>query len=175
LTANVIGVAGWKNSGKTTLVTRLVGELRRRGYRVATVKHAHHDFEIDREGTDSYRHRAAGASEVLLVSSRRWALIHELGEEHEPSLDEILQKLAPCDVVVVEGYKREPIPKIEVRRKDAVRADPLAPEDAQVIGVATDYPCEVADRPVFDIDDVVGITDLILSHFHLGANRGDPT
>ena len=119
MTANVVGVAGWKNSGKTTLVTKLVGELRRRGYRVATVKHAHHDFDIDREGTNSYRHRAAGASEVVLVSARRWALIHELDEEREPTLAEILKKLTPSDVVVVEGYKREPIPKIEVRRQDA--------------------------------------------------------
>lgn len=175
MTANVVGVAGWKNSGKTTLVTKLVGELRMRGYRVATVKHAHHDFDIDHEGTDSYRHRAAGASEVLLVSGRRWALIHELGEEREPSLDEILQKLTPSDVVVVEGYKREPIPKIEVRRRDAAQTDPLAPEDPYVIGIATDYPCEAANRPFFSIDDVAGMTDLVLSHFHLGANRGDAT
>jgi molybdopterin-guanine dinucleotide biosynthesis protein B len=175
LTVNVVGVAGWKNSGKTTLVTKLVGELRRRGYRVATVKHAHHDFDIDHEGTDSYRHRAAGASEVVIVSARRWALIHELGEEREPSLDEILQKLTPSDVVVVEGYKREPIPKIEVRRQDAAHTDPLAPEDPYVIGIAADYPCEAANRPVFGIDDAAGITDLVLSHFHLGANRGDAT
>ena len=175
MTANVVGVAGWKNSGKTTLVTKLVGELRRRGYRVATVKHAHHDFDIDHEGTDSYRHRAAGASEVLLVSTRRWAIIHELDDEHEPSLDEILKKLTPGDVVVVEGYKREPIPKIEVRRQGAANTDPLAAEDPFVIGIATDYPCEAASRPVFGIDDVAGITDLILSHFHLGANRGDAT
>lgn len=175
MTANVVGVAGWKNSGKTTLVTKLVGELRRRGYRVATVKHAHHDFDIDHEGTDSYRHRAAGASEVLLVSTRRWALIHELGQEREPSLDEILKKLTPSDVVVVEGYKREPIPKIEVRRQDAAHTDPLAPEDPYVIGIATDYPFEAANRPVFGIDDVAGIADLILSHFHLGANWGDAT
>jgi molybdopterin-guanine dinucleotide biosynthesis protein B len=175
LTANVVGVAGWKNSGKTTLVTKLVGELRRRGYRVSTVKHAHHDFDIDREGTDSYRHRAAGASEVVLVSVRRWALIHELDEEREPTLVEILQKLAPSDVVVVEGYKREPIPKIEVRRRNAAHTDPLAPEDPHVIGIAADYPCEIANRPILDIDDVAGITDLILSHFHLGANRGGTT
>ncbi|MEP0322111.1 MULTISPECIES: molybdopterin-guanine dinucleotide biosynthesis protein B [Hyphomicrobiales] len=173
MTANVVGVTGWQNSGKTTLVTKLIGELRRRGYRVASVKHAHHDFDIDHEGTDSYRHRAAGASEVLLVSARRWALIHELGKEREPSLDEILRKLAPSDFVVVEGYKREPIPKIEVRRRNAAQRVPLAPEDPYVIGIVTDYPCEAAIRPVFDIIDITGITELVLSHFHLDAIQGD--
>ncbi len=175
MTANVVGVTGWKNAGKTTLVTKLIGELRRRGHRVASVKHAHHDFDIDHEGTDSYRHRAAGASEVLLVSARRWALIHELGEEREPSLDELLKKLTRSDFVVVEGYKREPIPKIEVRRRNAAQTAPLAPEDPYVIGIATDYPCEVANRPVFDIIDVNGITELILSHFQLDATRRDTT
>lgn len=172
---NVLGVAGWKNSGKTTLVTRLVAELRRRGFRIATVKHAHHDFDIDREGTDSWRHRAAGASEVLLVSSRRWALIHELGDEDEPPLDEMLQKLSPSDVVIVEGYKREPIPKIEVRRRSAVRSDPLAPDDRSVIAIAADYASEGAGLPSFDLNDVAGIADLVVAHFRLEAKRGGPT
>ena len=175
MTANVIGVVGWKNSGKTTLVTKLVRELRSRGYRIATVKHAHHDFDIDQEGTDSYLHRAAGASEVLLVSSRRWALIHELGEEPEPSLAEILRKLAPSDVVVVEGYKGEPISKIEVRRLSAAHIVPLSPNDPYVICIAADHPCESESRAVFAIDDVAGMTDLVVSHFHLGANRSSGT
>ena len=101
------------------------------------------------------------------------ALIHELGEECEPTLAEILEKLTPSDVVVVEGYKREPISKIEVRRQDAAHTDPLAPEDPYVIGIATDHPSEATNRPVFGIDDVTGVTNLVLSHFQLGANRSD--
>ncbi len=175
MNASVVGVVGWKNSGKTTLVTKLVGELRRRGDKVATVKHAHHGFDIDYEGTDSFRHRAAGASEVLVVSARRWALIHELGEEREPSLYELLPKLTPTDIVVVEGHKSEPIPKIEVRRQDAARTDSFAPDDPHLIGTATDCPCEAANHPVFGIDDVVGITDFVLAHFNLDANRRGAT
>ena len=107
----VFGITGWKNSGKTTLTERLVAEFTRRGFRVSTVKHAHHDFDIDREGADSYRHRLAGAAEVAIVSGRRWALMHELRGEDEPKLDEILARLAPCDLVLVEGYKREATPR----------------------------------------------------------------
>jgi molybdopterin-guanine dinucleotide biosynthesis protein B len=171
LAANVIGVSGWKNSGKTTLVTRLVSELRRQGYSVATVKHAHHDFDIDHEGTDSYRHRAAGASQVAIISARRWALMRELDDGNEPTLAEVLDRLAPTDIVVVEGYKRDPIPKIEVRRRDARSTEPLAPEDPNVIGVAADHPCDAGDRPLFGLDDIPGMVDLILAHFHLPAKR----
>ena len=105
--SKVIGVAGFKNAGKTTLVEKLVAELTRRGYRVSTVKHAHHSFDIDHEGRDSFRHRKAGASEVAVVSRHRWAIIHESREEAEPTLQEILAKLGPCDLVIVEGYKRD--------------------------------------------------------------------
>ena len=103
----VIGVAGFKNAGKTTLVEKLVTELTARGHRISTVKHAHHSFDIDHEGRDSFRHRKAGAGEVAVVSRHRWAIIHELRDEVEPTLDEILSKLAPCDLVIVEGYKRD--------------------------------------------------------------------
>ena len=118
MTQRVFGVTGWKNSGKTTLTERLVAELVRRGWRVSTVKHAHHEFDIDKQGTDSFRHRQAGAGEVAIVSANRWALMHELRDEAEPALATILERLAACDIVIVEGYKREPHRKIEVRRRE---------------------------------------------------------
>lgn len=167
----VIAVVGWKNSGKTTLVTRLVSELCRRGYRVATVKHAHHDFDIDHEGTDSYRHRAAGAFEVALVSGRRWALIHELGAESEPGLAEILAKLAPADIVIIEGYKREPIPKIEVRRLAAARTDSLAPGEPNIVAVAADHLADGAGRATFDLNAVKAIADFIIAHFGIDVHE----
>jgi molybdopterin-guanine dinucleotide biosynthesis protein B len=120
-TSPVLGIAGWKNSGKTTLAIKLIAELTRRGNRVASVKHAHHDADVDHEGTDSFRHRAAGSVEVALVTSRRWAIMHELGEAAEPTLTAMLARLSPSDIVIVEGYKREPIPKLEVRRLEAVQ------------------------------------------------------
>jgi molybdopterin-guanine dinucleotide biosynthesis protein B len=163
----VIGVAGWKNSGKTTLVTRLVAELARRGFRVATVKHAHHNFQIDDAETDSARHRRAGAMQVAVVSAKRWALVRELGDEPEPPLEATLARLDPCDLVIVEGYKAAPIPKIETRRRAAARQTPLADTDPNVIAVAADYACEAAGRPVLALDDVVGIADLIVAVLRL--------
>src|SRR4051812_7057497 len=145
----IFGITGWKNSGKTTLTERLVAELTRRGYRVSTVKHAHHDFDIDREGADSYRHRAAGAAEVAVVSGRRWALMHELRGEDEPQLDDILARLAPCDIVLVEGYKREGHAKIETRRLAAKDTKPLTPVDAAIRAVAADHAVEGEKVPVF--------------------------
>lgn len=169
MTSPVVGIAGWKNSGKTTLLTKLLAEMRRRGFRVATVKHAHHDFDIDHDGTDSFRHRAAGAVEVAVVSTRRWALIHELGNEAEPALADILAKLSPSDIVIVEGYKDEPIPKIEVRRRNAGRDEPLAPGDPSVLAIAADHVVlEAAGRPVFLLDDVAGIAAFIITRFGLG-------
>jgi molybdopterin-guanine dinucleotide biosynthesis protein B len=156
-----IGIAGWKNSGKTTLVTRLVAELTRRGFKVATVKHAHHAFRIDDAETDSARHRRAGAAQVAIVSGTRWALVRELGADPEPSLDEIVGRLDPCDLVIVEGYKRAPIPKIEARRRAAARAAPLAPADPNVVAIAADHACEGAGRPVFALDDTGRIADFI--------------
>jgi molybdopterin-guanine dinucleotide biosynthesis adapter protein len=161
-TQRVIGVAGWKNSGKTTLVERLVKELSARGWRAATVKHAHHAFAIDHEGTDSYRHRAAGARQVAIVSARRWALVHELGkEEAEPSLDEMLAKLSPCDIVVVEGFKRGSHMKIEARRSEAAEHTPLAAGDTSFVAIAADHPVAEADVPVFDLDAIPAIADFI--------------
>ncbi|MTH97539.1 molybdopterin-guanine dinucleotide biosynthesis protein B [Roseibium sp. RKSG952] len=157
----VFGITGWKNSGKTQLVTRLVAEFTRRGYKVSTVKHAHHNFDIDRPGADSYRHREAGASEVALVSGRRWALMHELREELEPPLEEILSRLAPCDLVLIEGYKREHHPKIEARRVDASNTAPLAVEDPNILAIAADHAPEGESLPLFDLDDVPGMADFI--------------
>ena len=124
MTQRVFGITGWKNSGKTGLAARLVTEFTRRGYRVSTVKHAHHDFDIDKPGADSFRHREAGAHEVAIVSGTRFAIMHELRDAPEPALADILTRLAPCDLVLIEGYKREPIPKIEARRLEAKNREP---------------------------------------------------
>src|SRR5262249_26974428 len=151
------------NSGKTTLVTGLIAELTRRGFRIATVKHAHHNFQIDEGETDSARHRRAGAAQVAIVSAKRWAVVRELGDEPEPSLEATIARLDPCDLVIVEGYKAAPIPKIETRRREAVRATPLAETDPNIIAVAADFACDVAGRPVLALDDVSGIADLIVA------------
>lgn len=158
----VIGVAGWKNSGKTTLVTRLVSELTRRGFKVATVKHAHHNFQIDDADTDSARHRRAGAMQVAIVSPRRWAVVRELGDAPEPPLEETIARLDPCDLVIVEGYKAAPIAKIETRRRAAMQETPLADADPNVIAIAADHACEAAGRPVLPLDNVPAIADLIV-------------
>jgi len=155
----VFGVVGWKNSGKTGLMERLVAEFTARGLRVATLKHAHHAFDVDQAGRDSHRHRMAGAAQVLLASSKRWALMSELGAAAEPSMGELLGKLDPCDLVLVEGYKRESHPKIEAHRAETGQ-DLIAPGDASVRAVASDAAPEL-DRPVFDLDDTVAIADFI--------------
>lgn len=161
MTNRVFGVTGWKNSGKTTLTEKLVGELTRRGWTVSTVKHAHHDFDIDKEGADSFRHRQAGATEVAVVSGRRWALMHELRGEAEPSLDSILARLAPCDLVLIEGYKREPHSKIETRRLEAKNTAPLSASDPNIIAIAADHPVSGEAVPVFGLDDLNAIADFI--------------
>lgn len=157
----VFGITGWKNSGKTTLTEKLVTELTRRGRTVSTVKHAHHDFDIDQPGTDSFRHRAAGASEVAIVSDRRWALMHELRGEDEPTLDAVLARLAPCDLVLVEGYKREGHRKIEARRQATSDRTPISTGDPTILAVASDCPLPDETLPVFDLDDVTAIADFI--------------
>ena len=165
----VLGIAGWKNAGKTTMTERLVAELSRRGHRVSTVKHAHHDADIDRPGTDTYRHRTAGAAEVALVTGRRWALMHESRGEEEPGLDEVLARLSPCDIVLVEGYRRAPIPKIELRRAQARDSERLAASDPMVLAVAADAPQDGETLPVFDLDDVAAIADFIVDRMALTA------
>lgn len=159
--APVIGIAGWKKSGKTTLAVRLIEEFTRRGLAVATVKHAHHNFQIDDADTDSARHRRAGAAQVAVVSARRWALINELGDAPEPGLAEVIARLGPCDLVIVEGYKLAAIPKIEVRRSAAASRETLADRDANVIAVAADHAADASGLPLFFLDDVAGIADFI--------------
>lgn len=157
----IFGIAGWKNSGKTGLMVRLVCEMTRRGHVVSTVKHAHHDFDIDKVGADSYRHREAGAHEVTIVSSTRFAIMHELRGAPEPSFAEILARLAPCDLVLIEGYKREPIPKIESRRLESTNREPLAPTDPHIVAIAADHRVTGSHLPVFDLDDTSAIADFI--------------
>lgn len=161
----VFGVVGWKNAGKTGLMERLVTEICARGFTVSTVKHAHHVFDVDQPGKDSHRHRTAGATEVLLASRKRFALMHELRDEDEPSLQDLLGKLAPVDLVLIEGYKRDAHPKIEAHRAET--GNPLiAPEDPSIMAIASDTAIEV-DRPVFDLDDTKGIADFILAQVGL--------
>lgn len=171
----VIGVAGWKNSGKTTLVTKLVTEIVRRGYRVATIKHSHHDIEQETAGTDSARHRSAGAERVALVSPQRWTVIRDASplawrEQPDPPLAAIVAALAPADFVIVEGMKRAPIPKIEVRRTGQSEGPRLAATDPLVIAVATDALDEASDIPSFALDDATGLADMIIAM----AKRTDP-
>ena len=165
----IFGLAGWSGSGKTTLLTAVIPELVARGLSVSTIKHAHHEFDIDRPGKDSWRHRQAGCAEVLVGSSKRWALMHELRAEGEPSLSDLLAHLSPCDVVIVEGFKNAAIPKVEVHRR-AADAPPLHVEDAHVIAIATDEPLE-AKVPRFDLDDVQGVARFIIGHLGLGRPR----
>ena len=152
----MFGVTGWKNAGKTTLVERLVGEFVRRGWRVNTVKHAHHGLDIDQPGRDSYRHRAAGATEVAVVGGHRYAIMRE---QQEPTLAEVLARLSPADLVLIEGYKREPHHKIEVR----AGGEPMAPRDPNIVAIASDQRPADGRLPWFRRDDIAGIADFIAS------------
>ena len=167
----VFGIAGWKNSGKTGLAVRLVTELTARGYKVSTIKHAHHDFDIDKVGADSWRHREAGAHEVTIVSGTRYAIMHELRGAPEPTLADVLARLAPCDIVLIEGYKREPVPKIEARRLEAANRTPLAPTDPHIRAIAADHAIEGENLPAFDLDDTLPIADFILAALDLPPRR----
>ena len=160
-TPKIFGISGWKNSGKTGLAVRLVTEFTARGYRISTIKHAHHDFDIDKVGADSFRHRQAGAHEVAIVSGTRYAIMHELRGAPEPEFDEIIARLAPCDLILIEGYKREAMPKIEARRLETKTREPLAPGDPYIVAIAADHPVSDTDLPVFDLDDTMAIADFI--------------
>ena len=163
----VFGITGWKNSGKTTLVAQLVKHFTNQGMTVSTVKHAHCDFDIDREGSDSHSHRRAGAKQVLLSSNARWALMNELLDEAEPELDELLTNLAPVDIVIVEGFKMGMQPKIQVVRSS--NSPDVLPAEAQpVVAIASDSPIDPkdydCDGPVFNLNDVASIADFIIGY-----------
>ena len=157
----VYGIVGYKNAGKTGLMERLVSEITGRGFTVSTLKHAHHSFDVDHPGKDSHRHRVAGASQVLLASRNRWALMSEMRGADEPPLSALLPKLDPVDLVLIEGYKRDTHPKVEAFRAET--GNPLiAREDDTIRAVASDTPLDL-DRPVFDLDDTAAIADFILA------------
>lgn len=157
----VIGIAGWSGAGKTTLLTRVIPCLTARGLRVSTLKHAHHDFDIDQPGKDSHAHRMAGATEVLVSSANRFALMHELRGEAEWTLGALLQKLSPVDLVIVEGFKHETHPKLEVYRK-IVGKPLLHPDDENIVAIASDGQVE-ARVPVVSLDDVEAISDILVA------------
>jgi len=158
----VFGIAGWSGSGKTTLIEKLIPQFTARGLAVSVIKHAHHGFDLDRPGKDSFRHREAGATQVLMLSNDRWVLMHELRGAAEPTLDEQLRLLSPCDLVLIEGYKAAAVPKIEVHRPDHGKP-PLWVDNPHVVAVATngDIDCPLPKLP---LDDGAAVADFILDH-----------
>ena len=170
MTPPVFGVVGWKNSGKTTLMARLISELARRDFVVSVIKHAHAKFEIDHPGRDSFKMREAGARQVALASPRRFALMREFGDAPEMTFQEILPYAGTCDLVLVEGYKREAFPKVEIRRDGAASRDSLSKEFPQVVAIASDRPGDEKEAlPVFHLDDIAGIVDFIVATLALRA------
>jgi molybdopterin-guanine dinucleotide biosynthesis protein B len=170
----VVGVAGWKNSGKTTLVERLVAALVQRGFTVSTVKHSHHDVAFEKDGTDSARHRDAGASEVAVISPKRWAVLHETQNIPGPTLTDILARLGPADIVIVEGFKHEPIRKIEVRRTGQGAGAPLAGSDPAVFAIASDHEIRMSRVPVLSLDDIDSLVHLLLTAGALPDRKETP-
>ncbi|MSO77722.1 MAG: molybdopterin-guanine dinucleotide biosynthesis protein B [Alphaproteobacteria bacterium] len=169
----VMGIVGWSGSGKTNLIVRLLPHLAGRGLVVSTIKHAHHDFDVDQPGKDSYEHRLAGAGEVLIASAHRWALMHEHRGQPEPSIAALMAHMSPVDLVLVEGFKRERHPKIEVRRSGVIHA-PLWPDHSSVVAIAADAAMAASegpapDRPLFDLDDTAAIATFIIGHLQLRA------
>ena len=160
--ARVLGLAGWSGSGKTTLLIRLIPMFVARGLRVATIKHAHHAFDVDQPGKDSYEHRKAGACEVLVSSARRWVQMHELGEESELSLAQLLARTSPCDLILIEGFKAERHPKLEVFRSDNGR-ELLHPHDERIVAIASDRHLAGVRIPQVDLNDIPTVADLILA------------
>ena len=168
----VIGVTGWSGSGKTALIVRLIPELAARGFKVATVKHAHHAFDIDTPGKDSFEHRAAGAAEVVVSSAKRWAIMHEHRDEAEPALEDLLVRLSPVDIVLVEGFKNEAHTKIEVHRP-ATGSDLICTTNRSIVAVAADAPLAegmpVRDITVLDLNDTAAIADFVIGHCGLAS------
>lgn len=164
----IVGIIGWKNSGKTTLAVALIEEFTKRGLRVASVKHAHHTFQIDDADTDSARHRRAGSKQVAIVSKSRFAIVSEYPEGDEPDFDDVIAALEPADIVIVEGYKSAAIPKIEARRRVSFTRTPLADEHPNVIAIAADHNVTQSNgRQVFDINDIQGIADYITAKLNV--------
>jgi molybdopterin-guanine dinucleotide biosynthesis protein B len=161
----VFGFAGWSGSGKTTLIEKLIPLFVARGLKVSLVKHAHHTFDVDQPGKDSYRHRHAGCNEVLVTSSKRWALMHELRGAPEPGFAELIERVSPCDLLLVEGFKREKLPKLEVYRA-SVGESLLYPQDSSIVAIASDARVE-AKLPQFDLNDAPEIASFILKHVGL--------
>ncbi len=159
----IIGFAGYSGSGKTTLLEKLIPLLTAQGLRIAVIKHAHHNFDIDKPGKDTYRHRQAGAGEVLIINAQRWALMHELRDETEPSLEELCAKFSPCDLILAEGYKHASIPKLEVHRTETGH-ESLYPSDPRIIAVVTDSK-ETLPLPVLDINQPEDVAAFILNYF----------
>ena len=161
----IFGFAGWSGSGKTTLIEKLIPLFVQRGLKIALIKHAHHTFDVDQPGKDSYRHRHAGCTEVLVSSSRRWALVHELRGAQEPGFAELVERLSPCDLVLVEGFKRERLPKLEVWRAATGEAL-LHPGDRDIVALAADSRVDTK-LPQFDLDDAPAIAGFVLQHLGL--------
>ena len=159
----VLGVVGWSGAGKTALLIKLIPHLIGRGLKVSTLKHAHHAFDIDVPGKDSYEHRKAGAGEVLVFSSRRWALMHEVGDAPEPTLAALLSQLSPCDLILIEGFKGEPHAKLEVFRP-ALGKPPLYPSDPDIVAVASDIPAGAEGPPWADLNDAEAVAALVIAH-----------
>lgn len=168
----IFGIIGWKDSGKTTLVERLIEEFTIRGLTVSAIKHAHHAFDIDHQDRDSYKFRSAGARRTAIVSRNRWAMIHELRTEEEPSLDEVIEHIGACDLIIIEGYKRARFDKIEVRNSANGKPE-LAPEDKHIIAVAFQGKPQETGLPTFLVDEISGMADFIANHLNIrGANCG---
>lgn len=161
-----LGVVGWSGSGKTTLMLQLLPELIRRGVVVSTMKHTHHDVDIDQPGKDSYEHRRAGAREVMLASGNRWSLTHELNNESEPDINQLIGLMTPVDLVLVEGFKFSSHDKIEVHRK-SLGKNMLCSNDKHIVAIASDELISSVSIPVLDLNDVTGVADFIMSHCHL--------
>ena len=162
----IFGLVGWSGSGKTTLMAQLIPAIIRRGHSVSTMKHTHHGFDMDKPGKDSYKHREAGATEVAVLSSVRWALLHELRGHDEPTVEDMLDRMAPVDLVLIEGFKSHDHPKIEVFRP-STREDMVQPNEPSIVAVATDEDVGDITVPTLDMNDVEAVADFVLAHVGL--------
>ena len=169
MTMKIFGLAGWSGSGKTTLIVKLIPELVGRGYSISTMKHAHHEFDIDQPGKDSYEHRQAGANEVMISASKRWALMHEVRDEEEPSVDELIARMSPVDILLVEGFKWHAHPKMEIHRP-VVGKPLLQLDDPEIIAVASDEELSDLSVPVLELNNISAIADFIIKQNDLTAS-----